>query len=95
MAIFSLAIEPWQKERGEDSERGLDLLEEVSQSTGGSEFFPRRLEDGIPALLNAVHHRWALDMAPSQAPRPGTALALVEKLGEGLNISAPAEISIP
>ena len=95
VAIFSLAIEPNEKEDGEDASRGLKLLEEVSQATGGLEFFPQRLEDGIPALLNAVHHRWVLDLAPSQVPTPGLHSLQVKNTEKNMRLSAPAKISIP
>lgn len=91
VAIFSLQTGTTRLSSAEAS-RAVDFLKESSLRTGGQAFQTKKVEEGVPLLLKAVHEQWVLDVVPDQpADRRFHTLA-IENSEKSTQVSAPALI---
>jgi hypothetical protein len=65
------------------------------KSTGGLTFVPEKLVEGVAPLLNAVHHQWALTLAPTQPLDQKLHSLTIKTTQKDLQLSVPAKIFLP
>jgi VWFA-related protein len=91
VAIFTL--QAGDSEMGSTEARhARRFLELASLDTGGRTFRPKRLEDGVPLLLDAIHKQWALGIVPLQVPDQKLHALSIKSSEKNVQISAPARI---
>lgn len=91
VAIFSL--QTGTSEMGSSEARHAKLfLQLASLDTGGRTFQPKRVEDGVPLLLEAIHKQWVLCVVPSQVHDQKMHDLSVKSSEKNVQISAPARI---
>src|ERR1035438_1205834 len=91
VAIFSL--QTGTSEMGSSEARHARLFFEVaSLDTGGRTFRPKRVEDGVPLLLEAIHKQWVLEVVPPQVPDQKLHTLSIKSSEKNVQISAPERI---
>ncbi len=69
-------------------------LELASLETGGQNFRPERVEDGVALLLNAIHKQWILGVVPHQVPDQKLHSLSIKSSEKNVQISAPMQVSL-
>jgi hypothetical protein len=67
-------------------------LELASLDTGGQSFRPKRVEEGVSLLLDAIHKQWVLGVVPSQVHDQKMHDLSVKSSEKNVQISAPGRI---
>jgi VWFA-related protein len=93
VAIFSLQTET--SEMGSSEARHARLfLKIASLDTGGQSFRPKRVEEGVPLLLEAIHKQWVLGVVPPQVHDQKLHDLSIKSSEKNVQISAPAKIHL-
>jgi VWFA-related protein len=93
VAIFSLQTGTSEMQSAE-ARHARRFLELASLDTGGQTFRPKRVEDGVPLLLEAIHKQWVLGVVPPQVPDEKLHTLSIKSLEKNVQISAPARICL-
>ncbi len=94
VAIFSLQTDT--SEMGSSEARhARRFLELASLDTGGRTFRPKRVEEGVPLLLDAIRKQCVLDVVPPQVPDQKLHTFSIKSSEKNVQISAPARILLP
>jgi VWFA-related protein len=91
VSIFSL--QTGTSEMGSSEARHAKrFLELASLDTGGQSFRPKRVEEGVPLLLDAIHKQWVLGVVPSQVHDQKLHDLSIKNSEKNVQISVPAFI---
>jgi len=91
VSIFSL--QTGTSEMGSSEARfAKRFLELASLDTGGQSFRPKRVEEGVSLLLDAIHKQWVLGVVPSQVHDQKMHDLSVKSSEKNVQISAPGRI---
>ena len=93
VAIFSLQTGTSEMPSTE-ARHARRFLEVASLYTGGQAFQPKRLEEGVPFLLEAIHKQWVLGIVPPQVPDQKLHALSIKSSEKNVQISAPERISL-
>jgi len=93
VAVFSLQV-IGEGMNGAETRRATHFLQKIASDTGGAFFHPKRPEQGVSLLLNAVHRQWALGVLPSQPPDQKQHSFAVKSAEKDVRVSAPVKISL-
>ena len=91
VAIFTLQTGPSDMGSSE-ARHARRFLELASLDTVGQTFRPKRLEEGVPLLFDAIHKQWVLDVVPPQVPDRKLHTLSIKSSEKNVQISAPAQI---
>jgi len=91
VAIFSLQTGTTGMSSSE-AHRAFDFLKEASLRTGGQAFQTKKVEEGIPLLLKAVHEQWILAVVPNQPADRKSHTLTIENSEKSVEVSAPTLI---
>ena len=75
-----------------DARHAVRFLQLASLDTGGLAFRPKKLEEGVPLLLGAIHRQWVLDVVPPQVPDQKLHTLSIKSSEKNVQISTPAQI---
>ena len=91
VSIFSL--QTGTSEMGSREARFAKLFMQLaSLDTGGQSFRPKRVEEGVPLLLEAIHKQWVLGVVPPQVHDQKLHTLSIKSSEKNVQISAPAQI---
>lgn len=93
VAVFSLQARNEKVMNPEEIRHGARALKEISESTGGLAFFPKKLEDGVQPLLKTIHEQWVIDLEPALALDQKQHSLIVKSSQKGIELSVPAHVS--
>jgi VWFA-related protein len=93
VAIFSL--QTGTSEMGSTEARHAKLfLQLASLVTGGQSFRPKRVEEGVPLLLEAIHKQWVLGVVPPQVHDQKLHTLSIKSSEKNVQISAPSRVCL-
>ena len=93
VAIFSLQTGTFEMPSAE-ARHARRFMELASLDTGGQTFRPKRVEDGVPLLLEAIQKQWVLGIALPQVPDQKLHALSIKSSEKNVQISAPARIPL-